>query len=103
MAKAKNRNRRARLSINAFKGMVVRFFTKHWVTANIHVIGDAMACWHTFKEYDFALDLTLWQIKRKISAEGLKSAGWAFLADDPFVRQLLGIDAGAIKNIIGGG
>lgn len=72
--------------MRAFK----RFFTQHFIVANAHVFGDAFAIFRTFADEPFMWDLAIWQITRKLSMDGLKSAAGSFLADDPFMRQLFG-------------
>lgn len=66
---------------------IKRFFTKHFISANIHVIADCVAVAYTFKDCHFVIDLALYQISRKLGWEGIKPALVTFLADDPLIRQ----------------
>jgi hypothetical protein len=71
----------------AWNNAIKRFFTEHFISANIHVLADTVAVYYTFADCHFVLDLTLYQISRKLSWDGVKPAIIAFLADDPYVRQ----------------
>lgn len=80
--------KRGKYSAEAWKKAMTRFFTQHFLAANAHVIGDVIAVYRTFSEEKYVVDLCLWQIRRKLSMDGLKSAAVSFIADDPFMRQV---------------
>jgi hypothetical protein len=78
------------ISNRAIGRAVRRFFFKHFVNTQIHVVGDAIAVYRTFQDYDFCANLVMHQFARKMNLEGVKQAGWSFLLNDPLPGQFIG-------------
>jgi hypothetical protein len=68
-----------------------RRFLKAYISANSHVFADVAAVLYTYQGEPFALDLALYQIRRKLSADGFKSAAFAFVLNDPYMKQKFGL------------
>lgn len=72
----------------AYKNLIKRFL-EAYVVANADTIGDAIGAYMALPDAPYVWKLIWYQFARRISLEGLKRAFLAFLADDPFIRQML--------------
>jgi hypothetical protein len=71
---------------NAYKNVLGRF-VRSFISANTHSIIDAIAVYITCRNYYFGWDLTVYQITRRFSWEGVKPTVITFLVTDPYLRE----------------
>lgn len=80
-----------RIYSNLFKRML-----RAYVQTHLGVIGDIVGVYITFKDKAYVLDLIIYQITRKLSADGVKTAIVTFLMQDQGFRQIVSSTIGDI-------